>query len=84
MRPLANPGSSAFRWNTGAWLGSQVGCTCWLLTGGVQLFSESLLVSLLWLAVFLLANCLGLARGDSGSGYKCTRLCSSFSFVSRC
>ncbi len=61
MPAIASHGSSAFHWNTGAWFGVQLGGTCWLLTGAVQLFPAAPLVSLVWLGTFLVANGLGLA-----------------------
>lgn len=60
MPTIANDCRSAFHWNAGAWFGVQLGGTCWLLTGALQLFPEAPPVSFLWIGAFLLANGWGL------------------------
>src|SRR4051794_2646034 len=52
---------SPFRWNAGAWFGSQLGGTLWLLVGSAVLLASSPLASSVWAGSFALANGLGLA-----------------------
>jgi hypothetical protein len=51
---------SPFRWNAGAWFGSQLGGTLWLLVGAGVLLTWPPLASSVWAASFVLANALGL------------------------
>ena len=51
---------SPFRWNAGAWFGSQLGGTLWLLVGSGVLLTRSPLASSAWAASFALANALGI------------------------
>ncbi len=50
---------SAFQWNTGAWFGTQLGATCWLLVCALLLIPQSVHVAGLVGFCFLLANVLG-------------------------
>jgi len=33
-------GTGRFQWNTGAWFGSQAGCTCWMLFVGMSFLGK--------------------------------------------
>jgi hypothetical protein len=61
---------SPFRWNAGAWFGSQLGGTLWLLVGSAVLLARAPLAAVVWAVSFALANALGLvlwaARGRVG------------------
>ena len=53
-------GTGTFQWNTGAWFGSQVGSTCWMLVCGLWFLGESrLLAGILLLGYFAAANLVG-------------------------
>jgi hypothetical protein len=56
----ARPGPGAFQWSQGAWFGSQIGGTAWLLAGVVQAPSPVPGLRLVWLTAFLLVNAVGL------------------------
>jgi hypothetical protein len=62
--------TSPFQWNAGAWFGSQLGGTLWLLVGSAVMLTSSPLSSSVWAASFALANALGLtlwaSRGRLG------------------
>ena len=58
-RPASPPARSDGPPSLGAWLGPQVGCTCWMLTGMVEFGSGSPRVALVWAACFVVANGLG-------------------------
>jgi hypothetical protein len=49
-----------FHWNAGAWFGSQLGGTAWMLVGSGVLLMSSFLASSVWAGSFVLANALGL------------------------
>lgn len=53
------PGLGQFQWNTGAWFGSQLGRTAWLLVGATLLALQAIWVAVCWLASFVLANAIG-------------------------
>ena len=50
---------SAFQWNAGAWFGTQLGATCWLLICSLLLIQHSVHVAGLVGGCFLLANVIG-------------------------
>jgi hypothetical protein len=52
------PGPGCFQWNTGAWFGSQLGGTAWMLVGAAVLALQAPAVAAVWLACFALANAL--------------------------
>jgi hypothetical protein len=57
-KPIIGPG--VLQWNTGAWFGSQVGGTCWILGCAVQsLIQRAYVSALLLLSVFAAANVAG-------------------------
>jgi hypothetical protein len=51
---LVSPHESPFRWNAGAWFGSTLGCSVWLLAGGIVLVSIDPWVAVVWLSGFVL------------------------------
>ncbi|RUL87468.1 hypothetical protein [Tautonia sociabilis] len=55
--PRAGPGP--FQWNGGAWLGSLLGGTAWLLVGAVSLAARAPTAALCWLACFAATNAVG-------------------------
>ncbi|MEM7476160.1 MAG: hypothetical protein AAF483_14290 [Planctomycetota bacterium] len=67
MSPVAKPpqtkvaleGPGYFQWNMGAWFGSQIGGTAWLLLGAGLLATRSVLMASIWFVVFLIANGIG-------------------------
>lgn len=59
--PIARRGPGAFQWSQGAWFGSQIGGTAWLLTGAVQSPGPVPGLRFVWIGAFLLVNAIGLA-----------------------
>jgi hypothetical protein len=51
---------SAFAWNAGGWLGTQVGCTLWVLILGFVLFRRDALVGWTCVSSFFVLNAWGL------------------------
>lgn len=49
------------QWNLGGWLGTQLGCTAWILVAGLLSFPEDSVAALVVIALFALANLLGMA-----------------------
>ena len=54
-------GSGHFQWSAGAWFGSLLGSTLWMLLGSALLFATSSLRGLGPLACFAVANAMGFA-----------------------
>ena len=52
----ARRGSGQFQWNAGAWFGSQVGSTLWLLLVGLRFAGESYLLAALLALCFVVPN----------------------------
>ena len=50
-----------FPWNAGAWFGSQLGCTLWILLGAISTVSASPRSEVGWLGSFALPNVLDLS-----------------------
>jgi hypothetical protein len=57
-RPRSGPG--AFQWNAGAWFGSLLGSTAWMLVGAVIMATRAPVVSLAWLSCFALSLGVGI------------------------
>ncbi len=55
--PMPAPGR--FQWNLGAWFGSQLGGTAWMLVGAAILAFQAPAAAAAWLACFAVANGLG-------------------------
>jgi len=55
--PMKGPG--CFQWNTGAWFGSQLGSTCWMLVGGALYAFCAPLIGVTFLICFAVANAIG-------------------------
>jgi hypothetical protein len=52
-------GTGFFQWNTGAWFGSQIGCTAWMLAAGLESVGRgALLPALLFLGCFAVTTAL--------------------------
>jgi hypothetical protein len=59
-KPMIGPGR--FQWNTGAWFGSQFGCTAWMLVAAAEsMFRHVPWVALGFLLGFAVANTIGTA-----------------------
>jgi hypothetical protein len=56
----ADTGRSLFAWNVGAWFGTQLGCTLWLLILGIVFFSKDKLATWACIAAFVILNAWGL------------------------
>lgn len=53
--------SNQMQWNLGGWLGAQLGCTAWILVAGVLSLRVDLDTGLVVIALFIVANGIGMA-----------------------
>ncbi len=52
-------GIGRFQWNAGGWFGALLGSTCFLLLGAISFLSTQPLLSVVWLAAFIISVAIG-------------------------